>query len=184
MMYKTHIASSLAVGAGIANIIAIPFSIGYVAGLTLGSLLPDIDEPNSYLGRRSLGISYLIHKKLGHRGLTHSLAAWIVFSVYCCILPNSFTLGLSMGYLFHIIGDFFSVTSVPLLSPFHEYRPQKMLFSYRTGSFTEEIIKITSILVLVIFVLKGELYQTLFTSVGQFLKDFINILLWISNAIS
>jgi inner membrane protein len=184
MMYKTHIASSLAVGAGVANIFGTPFSIGYVVGLTLGSLLPDIDEPNSYLGRRSLGISYLIHKKLGHRGLTHSLPAWMVFSVYCCIFPNYFTLGLSRGYLFHIIGDFFSVTSVPLLSPFNEYSPQNMLFSYRTGSFAEEIIKITSILVLVIFVLKGELYQTLFTSVGLILKDLINILLCIPNALS
>jgi inner membrane protein len=177
LRYKTHIASSLAVGAGIANVIAIPFSIGYVAGLTLGSLLPDIDEPNSYLGRRSLGISYLIHKKLGHRGLTHSLAAWIVFSVYCCISPNSFTLGLSMGYLFHIIGDFFSVTSVPLLSPFHEFRPQNMLFSYKTGSFVEEIIKFASIFILLIFIIKGELYRSLISSIGPFLDEVISILL-------
>ncbi|MDM5338516.1 metal-dependent hydrolase [Fictibacillus enclensis] len=173
MKYKTHIAFSLAIGAGVANIIAIPFSIGYVAGLTLGSLLPDIDEPNSYIGRRSLGISSLINKRLGHRGLTHSLTIWLVFLVYCSIFPTYFTLGLTLGYLFHIIGDFFSVSSVPLLSPFFEFRPKNMLISYKTGSPTEEIIKITSIFVLVLFVLKGALYQTFFTSVGQILKDFI-----------
>lgn len=173
MRYKTHIVSSLAAGAGIAIIFAVPFSTGYVAGIILGSLLPDIDEPNSYLGRRSLGVSSYINKKFGHRGLTHSLAAWVVFTVYCYIAPNSFTVGLFLGYLFHIIGDFFSVSSVPLLAPFHEYRPKNMLISYKTGSYAEEIIKYFSMLFLLLFIFKGELYEPFLLSIGELIEEII-----------
>jgi inner membrane protein len=97
MMYKTHLATSIALGAGIAKIISFPFTIGFLGGVSLGSLLPDIDEPNSFIGRRSFGIARVINKRYGHRGMTHSFFVWIVLSFILLLIPNLFTIGISLG---------------------------------------------------------------------------------------
>lgn len=41
--------------------------------LCAGTLLPDIDHPGSYMGKRNKFISKVANKTLGHRGGTHSL---------------------------------------------------------------------------------------------------------------
>ncbi|MFS0638877.1 metal-dependent hydrolase [Mesobacillus foraminis] len=73
MMYKTHLATSIALGEGVAAAASYPFTILYMGGIALGSLLPDIDEPRSYLGRRSFGLAEVINKKDCHRGASHSI---------------------------------------------------------------------------------------------------------------
>lgn len=47
-----------------------------VATVTFGSLLPDIDTPYSFIGRRCKLVSYPIYKIFGHRTITHSLFIW------------------------------------------------------------------------------------------------------------
>lgn len=63
MLGKTHISFGLALGAGCASVFsivaqnpidAIDLLLFYVA-VALGSLLPDIDEPNSVLGKKHWG---------------------------------------------------------------------------------------------------------------------------------
>ncbi|VEB43121.1 Inner membrane protein ydjM [Chromobacterium violaceum] len=46
-----------------------------LAGGLAGSLLPDIDHPKSWLGRRIPFLSRPISYLFGHRGITHSLLA-------------------------------------------------------------------------------------------------------------
>jgi inner membrane protein len=138
--YHTHIVSSLALGAGIATYTPVSFTISYAAGLMIGSLLPDIDEPNSYIGRRSFGISNQVKKAFGHRGFTHSLLAFIIVAAFLLSQHYSlFTLGLCLGYGFHILADYCSTQGVPLLWPFQRKR-YRFFLSYRTSSFLETIL--------------------------------------------
>ena len=60
LRYHTHIATSIAAGAGVAITGEASFTFPYVVGIAIGALLPDIDEPNSYIGRRSLGLAKVI----------------------------------------------------------------------------------------------------------------------------
>lgn len=46
-----------------------------ILGGLIGSLLPDIDHPRSWIGRRILFISLPLSALVGHRGVTHSLLA-------------------------------------------------------------------------------------------------------------
>src|SRR5690349_13307896 len=131
MIYKTHLSTSIALGAGIAKLVAFPFTIGYLSGIALGSLLPDIDEPRSFIGKKSLGISEVINQKYGHRGLTHSLFIWAIITIILLLIPNHFFIGLSLGYLFHIAGDYFSKSGLPLLLPFNTKRLKFPLFTYK-----------------------------------------------------
>ncbi|QSS99753.1 metal-dependent hydrolase [Pontibacillus sp. ALD_SL1] len=177
MRYKTHIVSSLTAGASLSIMLSYPFHIGYVIGICFGSLLPDIDEPQSFVGRRSFGLSKHVKKRYGHRGITHSLFAWMLVSVVIIIYPSFFTVGISLGYLFHLIGDFFSVSSIPILSPFKSVRP-KLPITYKTGSFTEDILLyiFTFLLFYLVFV-NENLSFYLIQSTSELVSSIIHILM-------
>ncbi len=114
-----------------------------IAGFS--SLLPDIDHPRSWLGRRLGIISRAIAKLVGHRGVTHSfiavlglLALWrwkanLVFGVkYDWVL-----LPVVVGYLSHLAADSLTYAGVPLLWP-HNFRFRIPLA--RTGTWREQAV--------------------------------------------
>lgn len=72
MQYKTHLAVSLAVGIPLMSC-AGDLNFPNAMALCAGTLLPDIDHPGSYMGKRIKFISKVANKTLGHRGGTHSL---------------------------------------------------------------------------------------------------------------
>lgn len=134
--YKGHLKGGIATGIGLllfAESLGLsPLSFTGILELSIsclvGSLLPDIDHPNSILGRRLPFISKPIHKYFGHRGLTHS----ICFLCITLFLPTAFNypfigVGLCVGTLSHIILDFICVGSgVALFYPM--YKPRIYLF--------------------------------------------------------
>ncbi len=117
----------------------------------LGSIFPDIDEPNSYIGRRFYIISKIFKKIFGHRGFTHSLFGLVVFVLLFylfiffffsnfIIYPYFIILFFGIGYLSHLIGDFITSNGIPLLYPFYNKRFSLSLFS--TGSAGEDLFRI------------------------------------------
>lgn len=135
--YKGHLRGGMAT-VGIV-LIANPMglsTLGFTDLLTLsistmvGSLLPDIDHPQSVLGRRLPFISNPIHKCFGHRSITHS----IFFLSATLLLPIAFDytvlgIGLSLGTLSHILLDFLCMGSgVAFLYPV--YKPRIQLFNH------------------------------------------------------
>lgn len=86
------------------------------------SLLPDIDHPESFIGRVFPFISKPILRKYGHRTVTHSLLA--IVGVAVMMLPVLiFASGMIYGALLaafasHIFIDLFNKAGVKLLSPF------------------------------------------------------------------
>ncbi|WP_336770133.1 metal-dependent hydrolase [Bacillus bombysepticus] len=183
MRYNTHMVSSLTMGVGLTMVTDIPLSIGFAAGVLIGSLLPDIDEPKSFIGKRSFGISKLVNWMFGHRGFTHSLFAVLpLFLIYLFIknpevvvswfganirteffrdlvqniaVPAivNFWLGISFGYLFHLVGDFFSKSGIPLFLPITKKRYKIPI--YVTGKKSEQVVfVICSILLVVLSLFK------------------------------
>lgn len=101
----------------------------FIGGITLtilGSLFPDIDYPNSILGKRFKPISLLINKIFGHRKFFHSGILYFpihIFLIIFCLLNknnqsiyyiNSFFIGL----YFHLFQDSFTTAKTPLFYPF------------------------------------------------------------------
>lgn len=179
MNYKAHMASSLALGAGMAATTVAPcsFTVTYALGITLGSILPDIDEPTSIIGKHSFGLARIIKRHFGHRGITHSLFAWGLLTLVCFNQPTDFFIGISLGYLFHIIGDFFSVASVPLFLPFHKFRLRNMPFAYRADGKAEKLIEFLSIVSLLYCILAYRLYVPFIQSVFEWLQKILSLLL-------
>lgn len=165
MVEKTHIATSLAISAALASVVSYPFTISFVTGVTLGSILPDIDHPKSFIGRHSFGLSEIINKKFGHRGITHSLVTWFVLFVFLILfVPSPFTLGVGIGYFLHIFEDYFSISGVPLFLPFDHKRWKCPV--YKTSGKVEKIIYIVALSFIVfIFIVDENLRKTFVQSI-------------------
>lgn len=87
------------------------------------ALLPDLDHPNSLLGRRLPWISGPLSCLFGHRGFTHSLLAvgagiWGLAQVQAPgMISGAVKDALIVGYLSHLLGDWLTPAGIPLFWP-------------------------------------------------------------------
>lgn len=141
----------------------------FVAGVLFGSLLPDIDEPNSFLGKRVEFFSKDLNSLIGHRTFTHNILLYLAImsvSVYF-IEPNYyevfFVLGFCTGAILHIFEDSLTNSGVKnAMKPFIKnfiMMPKSLRFS--TNGVFENFIYIPSISILLI-VQALNIGQTLF----------------------
>lgn len=77
----------------------------FIGGVILGSLFPDIDESNSYIGKCFPLISSSTNFAIGHRTLTHNFFIWIFVLTYGFTTEINFIVGIGFGAIFHIIED-------------------------------------------------------------------------------
>ncbi|WP_051275717.1 metal-dependent hydrolase [Desulfovirgula thermocuniculi] len=71
MTGKTHAAAGAFVGAALGHLAGEPY-LGMALG-ALGGLLPDVDHPGSWAGRRLRPVAVLLENLAGHRTVTHTL---------------------------------------------------------------------------------------------------------------
>ncbi|PGZ34560.1 hypothetical protein COE50_06105 [Bacillus anthracis] len=155
MQFRTHLTTSLAVALPVLAVTD-TLTLTNITAVCLGALLPDIDEPNSFIGQRTRGVSDLIHAVFDHRGMTHSLVGIAVTSILMLLIagvtPLSFITALCVifGYCLHIIEDSFSVSGVKWLLPFSKKRYQSgfHVISYRTGGWAEMGVFFVSIVLI------------------------------------
>lgn len=148
MNYKAHtfagacsgaIATSLIYQGDVNTSMLLTLALPTIIGGAIGGLLPDTDLPTSKLGRKIYPISWLINKMFGHRGFTHSILCAILVSVmfylpviyYPDILGITYrqiVIGISAGYISHLLLDMSTTSGVPLLHPFTKksYRISKL----------------------------------------------------------
>jgi membrane-bound metal-dependent hydrolase YbcI (DUF457 family) len=135
MTATTHYAFSylLCTAAGLENSTAIAAS--------LFALLPDIDHPESMIGRLINPLSKQIQRKYGHRTVTHSVFAIIIMAVVLLpllMVPRLLNWGAPfwsgmyaaalLAFSSHIFIDLFNKSGVRLLAPVS----QKEYISFRT----------------------------------------------------
>jgi inner membrane protein len=106
-----------------------------LAAAALGALLPDIDHPQSWAGRKFRMISVPLSLMVGHRGVTHSLLAVVGCIVALAMLGTGSLLApVAVGYLSHLAADGLTPSGVPLLWP---HRRRFTLNLCHTGSLME-----------------------------------------------
>lgn len=171
MKYYTHVATSVAASLAIMQVTDSKLALPTLAGIVVGSLLPDIDEPRSYVGSRSLGTANVVKGIFGHRGFTHSILAFLfmLFPLYWMLHIQSYVVawdslfhyeqvqneltgfkhilflgwyGIAFGYLLHILEDMCSVSGVPLFYPLNK---KIKIPIYRTGSAVEKLIFLVAV---------------------------------------
>lgn len=107
----------------------------FMGGVALGALLPDIDQPDSMLGRFNP-----LAKAMKHRTITHTIWAAFLVTWLCCYFGNHEPIwyGLALGYWLHLFEDFFSRESVPWLYPFTKKHFHR--WGYVTGGWFEKLV--------------------------------------------
>lgn len=81
------------------------------SGALIGAMLPDIDHPQSKLGRKARPLSDIVYATMGHRAGTHSLLFVLVLSALVSLFSLPASVGLAAGLLLHLIGDAVSYSS-------------------------------------------------------------------------
>lgn len=152
-MKKTHIAGGVLLGSIMIDHHKISESLIPVAmsASILGSLLPDIDHRNSYIGRRLKVTSWIASKTLGHRGATHSPIFTGLFLLTLQILIGRSKLYVNLnvltvvntflyyGILSHIFLDSLTPGGVPLLYPI--FSNKISFFNIKTGGTIESLFR-------------------------------------------
>src|ERR1700712_4213634 len=105
MMARSHVIIGVATWIAAAPMLLIhPFNPLYLGLAVAGSLLPDIDHPKSWVGRRTRPISTAIATTFSHRGINHSAIA--VIGLTTLLLHAGYHRGsvaaLAVGYLSHL----------------------------------------------------------------------------------
>lgn len=141
-MARSHVIVGLAAWVAAAPVLHLsPVDPVYLGLAVAGSLLPDIDHPQSWVGRRAQPLSTVFAALLGHRGITHSAVAVVVL-VALLVHAGSrrgAASALAVGYLSHLAADMLTPRGLRLAWPL---RRTWGLPVCRTGSPAETIIVI------------------------------------------
>ena len=180
MLYKNHLIVS--------NAIALPvmastntLELSSILALSFGALIPDIDEPGSYIGHRTRGISDLIKLVFGHRGITHSLLFVLLSGMLFVLvgkllnIPLHIAFYVTLGVFLHILEDSFGNGGVEWLLPFSKKTYHIVL--YNTGSLIEFLIGLLALFLIVVGFKSGnyDLAQDTFfnlSNISSFMTDF------------
>jgi inner membrane protein len=131
MNYKTHIAGGVTLGLMIYASSLIEMGTGPLivastcTGLVIGSVLPDIDHPNSFISKKAKITSFFTSKMFKHRTTTHSLVINSMFvgllllltQNYSSVYFSKFVNALGTGILSHIILDMLTTGGVAIFYP-------------------------------------------------------------------
>ena len=148
-MARSHVVVGLAAWIAVAPLLhAAPFQPVYLGLAVAGSLLPDIDHPKSWVGRRTRPVSTAIAATLGHRGVTHSamaIAALVALLMHGGIRRQAIC-AVTAGYLSHLAADMLTPQGLPLAWPVRRTWGVPLC---RTGSPAESVIVVSLSCILV-----------------------------------
>ena len=136
MMANTHMAFGLLFGLLSLSFIHPANKYVFIGIAVFSSLLPDLDHPNSKLGRK-IFVSRFFNIFFGHRGFFHAiwipLAAWLILSLGFGLPYGS---AVFIGYFAHLFSDGLTKAGVNLIHPLKHLRIQGFI---ETGSIVEHL---------------------------------------------
>ena len=187
MTAQGHIFLATGVTGAVMYALHLPVDIYFLLGIIIGAVLPDIDEPKSFIGRKLFFLAAGLRAiGLKHRTLSHSVIFALIFILPAFIVPSPYKnilFGLGIGSILHCVGDLFTISGLkyflyPIKKELH-LSPKPLRF--RTGGAVEQVI----ILLLVLFNiwifkklnLMAAFHQFNQTGVSPFLHQFFNYFL-------
>jgi inner membrane protein len=124
MQYFSHLSFGAAISQVAVLITGEPVST--LIGAMIGSLVPDIDKPKSFIGRRTPQLPEWLYAKWGHRTITHSLQFLFPFTALTmpfifikgfCLSGKHMWVGLVLGCISHLIADSLNPNGIRFFYP-------------------------------------------------------------------
>jgi len=122
MMFYTHLVFGFLLSLLSMNFINVENILMFFSGVLIGSIIVDIDSFKSFIGRKSLGISFLVQLITGHRGIFHSLLFAVLFSGLLLLFNATFAIGFFIGYISHLMIDTLNIQGIRWFYPFSKLR--------------------------------------------------------------
>ena len=117
MRGSSHLAVGITTGVLLSNMLQDPYARATtLAFCALGSILPDIDHPDSVVGRKLWPISWIINELFGHRGFIHSLVLAVAMMVAAYIWGNPVWVNLVIGWWTHLACDCVTIVGIPVFN--------------------------------------------------------------------
>lgn len=105
--------------------------------LLIGALLPDIDQPNSFIVNKIPWLLKPISMLTKHRGIFHSLLAAFLLSALVFYIYKPFGFALFLGYTSHLFIDGFTQQGVNFLHPISKLHLSGFI---ETGKLLEHVL--------------------------------------------
>lgn len=143
MRWHTHVAFGF-----LAGLIAMKFiSTGniyiFFAFVLLGALAPDIDQPDSKMGRNLGIVSKLIKAVFGHRGVIHTVwGALLICGAVWLFWSHPYGNAMFTGFASHLFSDGLTKQGIKFLHPVSKARISGFI---RTGGVTELVFFIATL---------------------------------------
>ncbi|MBU0536026.1 MAG: metal-dependent hydrolase [Nanoarchaeota archaeon] len=140
MMFRTHITIGFLAGLLMLPMLTPLNPVLFIFLALVGSAMPDIDHPESEIGRKVKIVAFLFE----HRGFFHSLFATLLFYLLFIYYLGSLRYGVYVfafviGYFSHILSD--SLTREGIM-PFHPLSKFRVHGFIRTGKGFEYVLLI------------------------------------------
>ena len=178
MTFPNHVAGGIVFTGFIGSIIGVNIfsSVALLSATLIGSVIPDIDTPNSIIGRIPI-VSYVakyINRKVGHRTLTHSLPFLFLVGIVVSMLNlklaiDDLTVVVLVAMFSHILFDMMTVSGVVFLYPFSNSLfvvPGRAENRLRVRDFRSEFIVFCVFIVSFIFI-KDLIFQGFWNTYNQ-----------------
>ena len=141
-----HILLATAITGAVMYSLHLPVDLYFLIAITIGAVLPDIDEPKSLIGRKLFFLSSILRLAgLKHRTLSHSIIFALIFILPAFLVPSPWKdmlFGLGVGSILHCVGDLFTISGLryflfPIQKELH-LSPKPLRF--RTGGAVEQVL--------------------------------------------
>lgn len=133
MLAKTHLAFGLLIGIIFQYFFSLELYLIIII-ISIGSLFPDIDKPNSTISSRIPVIPRMISIFSKHRGMFHSLFfAFLIPYAMSFFLPVEYALIFGIGYAAHILLDSFTLAGINFLHPFAKLHMSGFIQTGKSG---------------------------------------------------
>ena len=150
MLVRTHLAFAFLVAMLLYPIFNPSNIYIFFSFIILGSLIVDIDHPQSKIGTKLKPISKFISFLFGHRTWFHSIFLALIISGILYYFNAQMGTALFIGYLSHIFLDGLTWSGVNIIHPINQLRIQGFI---KTGKPAEHILLIIIIALIVINIL-------------------------------
>lgn len=153
MMHYTHIAFGLLLSLLYIEIFIVENKLLFIFIVLLFSLLPDIDETRSRIGRKNKLASKTINFIFGHRGLFHTIYIPLLLFLILILFNVKIIIGTAVfiGYLSHLFLDAITRQGI---RPFYPLYNKRINGFIKTNSIFEKVFFL-AVVVLNIYLVVG-----------------------------
>ena len=148
MLARTHLAFGFLTALIFKNIVSTGNIFIFVGLILLGSILPDVDSPQSKIVNKLPWLLKPISMFTKHRGIFHSLTLATVFAgLIFYFISRTYGFALFLGYVSHLAIDGLTKEGVNFLHPFSKLHLSGFI---ETGKILEHVVLIILIVIILL----------------------------------